>query len=64
MNMNKNVLEHMDKAAYIILLCIAAVAVLVSMVTGPHRNTNDKIFRIAKAPQLPNQSVLRGFLCL
>ena len=32
MNMNKNVLEHMDKAAYIILLCIAAVAVLV---TGP-----------------------------
>ena len=28
MNMNKNVLEHMDKAAYIILLCIAAVAVL------------------------------------
>lgn len=35
MNMNKNVLEHMDKAAYIILLCIAAVAVLVSMVTGP-----------------------------
>ena len=33
MNMNKNVLEHMDKAAYIILLCIAAV--LVSMVTGP-----------------------------
>ena len=29
MNMNKNVLEHMDKAAYIILLCIAAVAVLV-----------------------------------
>ena len=26
MNMNKNVLEHMDKAAYIILLCIAAVA--------------------------------------
>ena len=25
----------MDKAAYIILLCIAAVAVLVSMVTGP-----------------------------
>ena len=31
MNMNKNVLEHMDKAAYIILLCI----VLVSMVTGP-----------------------------
>lgn len=33
MNMNKNVLEHMDKAAYIILLCIAAVAVLVSMVT-------------------------------
>ena len=31
MNMNKNVLEHMDKAAYIILLCIAAV----SMVTGP-----------------------------
>lgn len=24
MNMNKNVLEHMDKAAYIILLCIAA----------------------------------------
>ena len=30
MNMNKNVLEHMDKAAYIILLCIAAVAVLVS----------------------------------
>lgn len=34
MNMNKNVLEHMDKAAYIILLCIAAVAVLVSMVTG------------------------------
>ena len=90
MNMNKNVLEHMDKAAYIILLCIAAIAVLVSMVTGPlgykslsigaavsaaiiaaallwhtpappHRNTNDKIFRI-KAPQLPNQSVLRGFL--
>ena len=35
MNMNKNVLEHMDKAAYIILLCIAAVAVLVSMVPGP-----------------------------
>ena len=35
MNMNKNVLEHMDKAAYIILLCIAAVAVLVSMVAGP-----------------------------
>ena len=29
MNMNKNVLEHMDKAAYIILLCIAAVAVIV-----------------------------------
>jgi len=27
MNMNKNVLEHMDKAAYIILLCIAAIAV-------------------------------------
>ena len=26
MNMNKNVLEHMDKAAYIILLCIAAIA--------------------------------------
>ena len=37
MNMNKNVLEHMDKAAYIILLCIAAVAVLVSMVTGAAR---------------------------
>ena len=35
MNMNKNVLEHMDKAAYIILLCIAAIAVLVSMVAGP-----------------------------
>ena len=24
MNMNKNVLEHMDKAAYIILLCICS----------------------------------------
>ena len=34
MNMNKNVLEHMDKAAYIILLCIAAVAVLVSWSQG------------------------------
>ena len=32
MNMNKNVLEHMDKAAYIILLCIAAVAGRVSKV--------------------------------
>ena len=29
---------------------------------APHRNTNDKIFQTVKAPQLPNQSVLRGFL--
>lgn len=35
MNMNKNTLEHMDKAAYIILLVLAAVGMLVSMVAGP-----------------------------
>lgn len=35
MNMNKNTLEHMDKAAYIILLVLAAIGMLVSMVAGP-----------------------------
>ena len=54
MNMNKNVLEHMDKAAYIILLCIAAVAVLVSMVTGPRlrqRRHHCRCAPLAHAPR-------------
>lgn len=33
--MNKNTLEHMDKAAYIILLVLAAIGMLISMIAGP-----------------------------
>ena len=33
--MNHNTLEHINKAAYIVLVVLAAIAIVVAMVTGP-----------------------------
>lgn len=33
--MNKHTLQHMDKAAYIALMILAALAILTAMITGP-----------------------------
>lgn len=33
--MDKNTLQHVDKAAYITLVVLAAIAILIAMIAGP-----------------------------